>query len=142
MEYDPKIHYRKSMRLKNYDYSQAGLYFITICTQNRLHLFGAIVDEAMVLNDAGLMIENEWLKLPQRFNNIEMQKYVVMPNHIHGIINRRGEPCVRPVQPKTNETNQTMAEHMAEHMGEHMGEHKVRPYGGTIPMRFMTTVRK
>ena len=134
MKYDPKIHHRKSIRLKNYDYSQTGLYFITICTQNRLHLFGEIVDDAMVLNDAGAMIENEWIKLSQRFNDIEIQQYVVMPNHIHGIINRRGEPCVRPNirpnacanKPITDETNQMQGE---------QGEHKVRPYGtldGTV----------
>jgi REP element-mobilizing transposase RayT len=86
MKYNPKIHHRKSIRLSEYDYSQAGFYFITICTQNRWHLFGEITDDEMVLNDAGKMIVNEWLKLKKRFKNIRLQEYTVMPNHFHGII--------------------------------------------------------
>jgi len=86
MKYDPKIHHRKSLRLKNYDYSQAGLYFITICIQNRLHLFGEIVDDAMALNDAGLMIDKIWHEIPNNFANTQLNEFVIMPNHIHGII--------------------------------------------------------
>ena len=92
MKYNPKIHHRKSIRLKGYDYSQAGLYFITICTQNRENLFGKIVGAdlcvcpEMILNDAGKMVKNEWLRLPQRFNSIILHEYVLMPNHFHGII--------------------------------------------------------
>jgi len=77
---------RKSLRLKYYDYSQAGLYFITICTQNRLHLFGEIVNDEMVLNDAGLMIEKIWHEIPNNFSNTKLHKFIIMPNHIHGII--------------------------------------------------------
>ena len=86
MIFDPKIHHRKSIRLKNYDYSQAGLYFITLCTQNRLHLFGEIVDDAMVLNDAGQMVWDEWYKAEKIRDEIKMHEFVVMPNHIHGIV--------------------------------------------------------
>jgi REP element-mobilizing transposase RayT len=86
MPYNPNIHHRNSIRLKGYDYSQAGLYFITICVQDRLCLFGKIVDGEMILNDAGRMVENEWLKLPQRFANIELHEFVVMPNHFHAIM--------------------------------------------------------
>ena len=86
MIFDPKIHHRKSIRLKNYDYSQAGLYFITICTENRLHLFGEIVDDSMVLNDAGLMIDKIWHEIPNDFVNIQLNEFLIMPNHIHGII--------------------------------------------------------
>ncbi len=57
MKYDPKIHHRRSIRLSGYDYSKAGLYFITICIQNKLHLFGEITNDEMVLNDAGVMVE-------------------------------------------------------------------------------------
>ena len=77
---------RKSIRLKGYDYSKAGLYFITICTQNRACLFGNIVNGEMILNDAGEMIETEWLNLKNRFPNIELHEYVTMPNHFHGIL--------------------------------------------------------
>ena len=84
--YNPKIHNRRSIRLKGYDYSKAGLYFITICVQDREHLFGEVIDGEMVLNDAGKMARTEWLKLPERFKNIKLHEFVVMPNHFHGII--------------------------------------------------------
>lgn len=156
MRYDPNIHQRRSIRLKGYDYSQAGAYFITICTQDRACLFGFVGaplvgaryndaiqnnddvqnetdrqnngtiqnkmdfrndvgrmdddgqqtgqpqkgrpqghaptdarnDDApiMILNDSGKMIETEWLKLTERFPNIELHEFVVMPNHFHGIL--------------------------------------------------------
>lgn len=99
MSYNPNIHHRKSIRLKGYDYSQAGLYFITICAQNRQCLFGDVVNEKMILNDAGKMVENEWLKLHERFTNIELHEFVVMPNHFHGIIEIVGATLV--VDPET-----------------------------------------
>jgi putative transposase len=63
-KYDPAIHHRRSIRLKGYDYSQNGLYFITICTYNRECLFGEIVDKKMILNDAGIIANECWLKIP------------------------------------------------------------------------------
>jgi putative transposase len=89
-----KKHHRRSIRLKNYDYSQSGLYFITICTQNRLYLFGEIVDEAMILNDAGKMIHDQWSILPNRFNSIDLHEFIVMPNHFHGIVELVSEKTV------------------------------------------------
>ena len=86
MAYDPKIHHRRSIRLKNYDYSQAGMYFVTICTQNHLHLFGEIVAGKMVLNDAGKMIQKIWDEISHDFSNIQLHEFTIMPNHIHGII--------------------------------------------------------
>ncbi|HQB27720.1 MAG TPA: transposase [Paludibacter sp.] len=86
MTYNPNKHHRRSIRLKGYDYSQAGLYYITICTQNRACLFGKIENGKMILNDAGRMIKNEWLKLTERFKNIALHEYVVMPNHFHAIL--------------------------------------------------------
>ncbi len=99
-EYNPNIHHRRSIRLKGYDYSQAGLYFITICCQNRACLFGEIVvgaslaDAQMNLNDAGKMIESEWLNLKTRFPNIELHEYVIMPNHFHAILEIVGATLV------------------------------------------------
>jgi len=87
MTYNSDIHNRKSIRLKNYDYSQAGFYFITICTQNHDHLFGKINDNKIFLNDAGLMVEIQWNELIKRFKNIKLHEYTIMPNHFHGIIN-------------------------------------------------------
>lgn len=77
---------RQSIRLKNYDYSQEGKYFITICCQNRASLFGTIDNGKMILNEAGNMIVTEWLALKNRFPHIELDEYVVMPNHFHGIL--------------------------------------------------------
>lgn len=89
MSYNPNIHHRRSIRLKEYDYSQEGLYFITICTHNRKCLFGNIIDGEMVLNEYGFVVYNEWI----RTQEVRLDMFVVMPNHIHGIIQivaRRG----------------------------------------------------
>lgn len=77
---------RRSIRLKGYDYSQAGAYFITIVAQDRMHLFGEVGKGEMQLNAAGRMILAEWEALPQRFPTVEIDAFVVMPNHVHGII--------------------------------------------------------
>ena len=77
---------RKSIRLKGYDYSQAGGYFVTIVTQIRESFFGKICDGEMVLNNAGKMIKFEWEALQERFQNIETNVVQVMPNHLHGIL--------------------------------------------------------
>jgi hypothetical protein len=94
MKYNPAIHNRRSIRLKTYDYSKAGLYFITFCVQNTELLFGEIENNVMILNDAGKMIYAEWEKLPERFTNIQLHEFVVMPNHFHGIIEIAGAPLV------------------------------------------------
>lgn len=85
-KYNPNIHHRRSIRLKGYDYAQAGLYFITICCQNRACLFGDVVDGKMILNDAGKIANDCWLEIPNHFPNEVLHEYIVMPNHIHGII--------------------------------------------------------
>ncbi len=84
--YNPKIHNRRSIRLKGYDYSQAGLYFITICVQNRECLFGNITNGTMKWNDAGTMIEKQWTELTKRFKNIILNEFITMPNHFHAIL--------------------------------------------------------
>jgi len=96
---------RQSIRLKGYDYAQAGAYFVTICTQGRLHLFGDVVDGEMVLNDAGEMITEQWHVLSQRFDGIQLNEFVVMPNHIHGIIEILSEPVGVGLVPTLNEKN-------------------------------------
>jgi len=77
---------RCSIRLQGYDYSQAGAYFVTICTQNRECLFGEIANGEMRLNDAGRMVVHEWIKTAEIRDEIELDKWVVMPNHFHGIV--------------------------------------------------------
>ncbi|MEW6364592.1 MAG: hypothetical protein AB1714_08125 [Acidobacteriota bacterium] len=78
--------HRRSIRLTGYDYTQAGDCFITICTQDRTCLFGDIVDGAMSPTDAGRMIQAVWDELPAFYAGVETDAFVVMPNHIHGII--------------------------------------------------------
>ena len=77
---------RPYLRLRNYNYSGNGYYFITICTQDRLNLFGKINDNKIILNNAGKMINNWYLDIKRKFKEIVLDKYVIMPNHIHGII--------------------------------------------------------
>ena len=91
MAYNSQIHHRRSIRLKGYDYSQAGLYFITICCQDRACRFGEIVGAGftpaqMVMNEYGNIAYNEWAILPERFTNFELDVFQIMPNHMHGII--------------------------------------------------------
>lgn len=90
-QYNPNIHNRRSIRLKGYDYSQNGLYFITICVQYRECLFGNVINGEMVLNDAGKLVETEWLQLRERFKNIKLHEYIVMPNHFHAIMGITGK---------------------------------------------------
>jgi len=86
MKYNPQKHHRHSIRLKEYDYSQAGAYFVTLVAQDRACLFGEIVNEEMVLNAAGKMVKTVWESMSTRFPNIELGTYIIMPNHFHGIV--------------------------------------------------------
>ena len=86
MAYNPNVHHRRSIRLKGYDYSQEGLYFVTICVQNKQYLFGKIANREMILNTVGQMVKLCWLEIPQHFPNAVLHEYVIMPNHVHGII--------------------------------------------------------
>jgi len=85
-KFDPLKHHRRSIRVPGYDYSQPGAYYVTIVTWHRECLFGKVVDEEMVLNKYGLVAKQQWEKLPLRFPNIMLGAFVIMPNHMHGII--------------------------------------------------------
>ena len=91
-KYNPHIHHRRSIRLKGYDYSQAGLYFITICCQDRACLFGKIKNGILQLNDAGRMVEKWYRELENKFPDIRCREMIVMPNHFHCIIENTGTP--------------------------------------------------
>lgn len=97
--------HRRSIRMRGYDYSQPGAYFVTIVTQGRECVFGGIVDGEMHLNPAGQMVGMVWGDLPVRFPFAQIDAFVVMPNHLHGIIvltggdvglDGRGESRIRP----------------------------------------------
>ncbi|HSW64498.1 MAG TPA: transposase [Dissulfurispiraceae bacterium] len=80
------MHHRKTIRLKGYDYSQAGAYFVTICTKDRECLLGNVTGSEMHLNEAGGIVRSVWNGLPDRFPGICLDEFIVMPNHMHGII--------------------------------------------------------
>lgn len=75
-----------SARLQNWDYRWAGAYFITICTQNRLHYFGEIINQKMKLSNIGVIADLLWHQIPHHTKNVELHSFIVMPNHIHGIL--------------------------------------------------------
>ena len=108
MSYNPNIHHRKSIRLKGYDYSQAGLYFITICCQDRAHLFGEIENGEMILNEYGKIANQCWLEIPNHFPNAILHEHIIMPNHIHGIVELVGANQYSPETMTKNVSNDGM----------------------------------
>ncbi|GAB4520907.1 MAG: transposase [Anaerolineae bacterium] len=99
---------RRSIRLQGYDYTQNGAYFVTICTHQRAHLFGQVVEGVMVLSDVGQVVQTCWDDIPGHFPMVELDAFVVMPNHLHGIIvitdplssnASVGAQSIAPVQP-------------------------------------------
>ena len=86
MGYDLEQHHRRSIRLPGYDYTQIGAYFMTICTQNKRCLFGEVVDGKMQLNNLGQIVDACWRAIPDHFPNILCDAWVIMPNHMHGIL--------------------------------------------------------
>ncbi|KAF0219731.1 MAG: hypothetical protein FD174_1744 [Geobacteraceae bacterium] len=105
MKYNPEIHRRRSIRLKGYDYSIAGAYFVTI----RVHvgaglprpecLFGEIVEESVRLNPAGDIVQAVWEGLPEHYPHVVLDAFVIMPNHVHGIVAIVGAGSPRPISP-------------------------------------------
>ena len=106
-KFDPQKHHRRSIRLQGYDYSQAGAYYVTIVTYHRDCLFGEIIDAVMYLNEYGEIIQKWWDEIPIHFPDVELGAFVIMPNHVHGIIyiiaERRGE--AQSVSPRDNQNN-------------------------------------
>jgi len=129
-KYNPDKHHRRSVRLRNYDYSQARLYFVTICVKNGECLFGKIIDGKLILNELGEIVKNEWLKTTELRPNVQLHEFVVMPNHFHTIfeithkidnvemyctrpkntvVGLVGAYCIRPneIRPDENNANNT-----------------------------------
>jgi putative transposase len=104
-KHNPNIHYRRSIRLKEYDYAQAGLYFITICCQDRICRFGTVENGEMILNENGQIANDEWVKLSERFPNFELDTFQIMPNHMHGIILLNDLPVGAGFTPAQNDLN-------------------------------------
>ena len=90
--------YRTSIRLSDFDYSSPNWYYVTICTHERENLFGQIKNEEMISNDIGTMINKWWYKLPEKFPWVKLSHYILMPNHLHGVIRIVGAiPRNRPL---------------------------------------------
>jgi len=86
MKYDPRLHHRRSIRLKGYDYTQPGAYFVTICTHGRLEMFGEVVQGEMRLNEYGQIAAARWRWLADQYPYVRLDAWVIMPNHMHGIL--------------------------------------------------------
>ena len=107
MKFDPDKHHRRSIRLKGYDYSRPGAYYVTICVHNRECLFGNITDGIMHLNEYGKIVQTEWLKSSEIRDEIELDAYQIMPNHFHCIViirngtmnDDRGDRPIAPAWP-------------------------------------------
>ena len=86
MKFDPQKHHRRSIRLKGYDYTQTGAYFITIVVWQRECLFGGIVDGEMRLNQFGKIVQRAWLDLPKHYPHVQLGTFCIMPNHVHLVL--------------------------------------------------------
>jgi REP element-mobilizing transposase RayT len=170
--YNPNIHHRKSIRLKGYDYSKAGLYYITICTDDRKCLFGKIVPvgvqnieplqsindseiiqgvqnfeplrQEMILNDSGRIANSCWLQIPEHFPDAFLHEYVVMPNHIHGIIELRKSPVgVQNIEPLQSMNDLTIIEGVENFQPRRNEYQKIIPHSiGSIVRGFKIGVTK
>ena len=89
--FDPSIHHRRSIRLKEYDYTQAGAYFVTINTHEHQHILGEVGPDGVTLNEFGMIVAECWEEIPAHYVSVELDAFVVMPNHVHGIIVINGE---------------------------------------------------
>jgi hypothetical protein len=99
-KFDPEKHHRRSIRLKGYDYIQAGAYYVTICTWQRELLFGEVVEGRVHLNRMGVIVLRAWRDLPRHYPHLELGEFCVMPDHVHGIMvlveGERGRGGVTP----------------------------------------------
>jgi putative transposase len=86
MKHDSRLHHRRSLRLKGYDYTQTGAYFVTIVTKDRECSFGEIANNEMQLNECGALTAKCWHEIPQHFKSVALGAWVVMPNHVHGVL--------------------------------------------------------
>ena len=133
-KFDPRKHHRRSIRLKNYDYTSLGAYYVTIVAYGRECLFGEILDKAMYLSKYGEIVQKWWDDIHVHFPNVEIGAFVIMPNHLHGIIfiinGRRGE-VVSP----HNDPNQDNQEFIIEGENSHAMDETLKQVRETLPLR-------
>lgn len=104
MRYNKDIHNRQSIRLKGYNYSQEGAYFVTVFTKNRVCLFGDVIKDKMILNIPGEIVKKCWISIPSHYANVSLDYFMIMPNHVHGIIliNYKRVQNIEPLQSLTS----------------------------------------
>ena len=111
--YDPEKHHRRSVRLEEYDYSRAGAYFVTVCVKNKGNSLGKIIDEGVVLSEIGKIAEKCWNEIPIHYPHAQLDKHIIMPNHIHGIIiiiDDVGAEDFQPLRPHTQNNSNVWVE--------------------------------
>ena len=117
MKYEPKIHHRRSIRLRGYDYSLPGAYYVTLCAFGKQCIFGQVIDDQMQENDCGKIVRQQWFESSQIRQNLDLDAFIVMPNHLHGILWIVGPNGIRPrvdltppglsgARPRTNRVQQ------------------------------------
>ena len=99
--FNPEIHHLRSIRLKEYDYAHPGAYFVTICTKQNVCILGNIIEEKAELNNFGNIVLIRWNRIPKHFQNVALDEYIIMPNHIHAIINIIDSVGAGSPRPKT-----------------------------------------
>jgi putative transposase len=128
LKYNADIHHRCSIRLKGYDYNHKGAYFVTICAWNRECIFGDVVDGEMRLNGYGDVAEESWIWLSRQYGYVDIDKWVVMPNHLHGIViindSRGGSQC-KPWVSNIKSINKNMLYHEVLHLKRQFGSNKL-----------------
>ena len=125
MEHEVEGYGRRSIRLRGYDYTQVGAYFVTVALRGRLALFGEVVDAEVRLNDAGEMAREVWQTMPQRFPFVEIDTFVVMPDHVHGIVVIRDDGTRAPMKDApTPDSLVTGATQAARALGDVIGAYK------------------
>jgi len=100
IRYNPNMHHRRSIRLQGFDYSKSGFYFLTLVCKDRIHRFGKVENGKMVYNDIGKIAHECWLEIPKHFPKVILHEFVIMPNHIHGIIELKNNAEVESVNHK------------------------------------------
>lgn len=135
--YDPKIHHRRSIRLKQYDYSKPGWYFVTICVHGKKHMLGEVIEGELSLTEAGQIVQRAWQVQAGRFPEIVIDEFVVMPNHFHGVVHIVG---VGLAPPRMGDVGAGLAPPMIGDVGAGLalpqkGRSKQRPYFGLRKIR-------
>ena len=104
------MHHRHSLRLENYNYAQAGAYFITIVTHNRMNVLGEITANEMILSAAGELACQAWLDLPNHYPHLELDEFIFMPNHLHAILTIQSPSSNDSGKPETHSVTQSLSE--------------------------------